>query len=269
MTKRILYDYHIHTDFSLDSDSKLLDVLNFAVLSGLKEISITNHIEPNPYDGIIADRNFEKHLNEIDSLQNQFKDKITVLKGAEITLFANNEKNHNDFINKYKDLDFVIGSSHSLNRKDLYSNFDFTQYEKNECYEIYLKEVLNCIPKNKFNVYGHLDFISRYSKYDDPIMYYKDFSDLIDEILKTLINNNKGLEINTSGIRYGINSFYPSKEILTRYKELGGEIVTVGSDSHTIHTLGKHFDMAYEYLKECGFDSVTTFRKMKPIQNKI
>ncbi len=269
MKNKILYDYHIHTNFSLDSDAKLKDIVEFAINKGLKEIAITNHIEPNVITGIIEDRNFANHLLEIESLQNEFKNEIKILKGAEATLYTNNEKNHNDFINKYSELDFIIGSPHSINRKDLHMYFDFTKYTKKECYEMYLREIISCIPNHNFNVYGHLDFISRYSNYENPFMLYKDFSDLIDEVLKLLIKHDKGLELNTSGIRYGIDSFYPSKEILTRYKQLGGEIITVGSDSHAFNTLGDHFDIAYNYLKDCGFNSITTFEKMKPEQIKI
>ncbi len=269
MKKHIKYDYHIHTQFSLDSKAKLIDVVNIAINKGLKEIAITNHIEPNYDNGTINDKNFREHLNEIDVLKNQLGDKIKILKGAEITLLPNNEKKFNTFIKKYEDLDFVIGSSHCINKKDLYFDFDFSSYTKKEAYEIYLNEVIQCIPNNNFCVYGHLDFVSRYSKYEDPLMQYDEFSSLIDTALKLLIKHNKGLEVNTSGIKYGINSFYPSVQILKRYNELGGKILTVGSDSHIANNVGSHFDIAYEYLKKCGFNSITTFEKMKPKQIKI
>ncbi len=266
---KILYDYHIHSNYSPDSCSKLEDVVNSAIIKGLKEIAITNHINPIMQTGVIYDKHFREHLNEIEKLQNIYGDIITILKGAEITLITDNEKEYSNFLEKYDDLDFIIGSSHSLQKMDLYADFDYSKYSKKDTYEMYLKEILQCIPKYNFSVYGHLDFISRYSGYNNPFIYYKDFEYLYDEILKALIKNKKGLEVNTSGLRYGINSFYPHKDILKRYKALGGTIITVGSDAHKYIDVSRDFDIAYDYLIDCGFDSITTFKKMKPIQVKI
>ncbi len=266
---KIIYDYHIHSDYSPDSTSHLEDVVKTAIKNNLKEIAITNHINPCMTTGVLYDAGFKEHLEEIEKIQNIYNNKITILKGAEITLITDNEKEYDNFLKKYKDLDFIIGSSHTLLKEDLYSSFDYTKYNKKNAYELYLTEVLQCIPKYNFSVYGHLDFISRYSGYEDPFMLYKDFSNLYDEIFKTLIKYNKGLEINTSGIRYGIDSLYPHKDILKRYRELGGEIITIGSDAHKLKDISCDFNIAYDYLKECGFDNITTFKKMKPSQIKF
>ena len=117
---------------------------------------------------------------------------------------------------------------------------------------------------DKFCVYGHIDFISRYGIYKDNSLKYRDYSDLIDEVLKTLINKNKGIEINTSGYRYKLNQTYPQYDILKRYKELGGEIITIGSDAHTPDYVGDHFEVAYEMLVKSGFKYITRFKNLKP-----
>lgn len=272
-TKKILFDYHIHTEFSPDSQSKMIDVIEYAISQGLKEIAITNHIEPleemYPYEL----KEYILYFEEIKNMRELYKSQINIKTGAEVSLVPNPgleiEKRYSEFLSIFNDIDFVIGSIHSLDHKDLYNDFDFSIYTKQEAYEKYLNDILTSISKYKYSVNGHLDFISRYSNYKDPFLRYEDFSDYFDEIFKAIIKNDKGLEINTSGIKYGIKDFYPHKDILKRYKELGGEIITVGSDAHRVIEVASHFDKVYDYLKDCGFNSITTFEKMKPIQIKI
>ena len=115
---------------------------------------------------------------------------------------------------------------------------------------------------DNFSVIGHLDLIKRYDKegiLDDSLVI-----EYIEDILKKLIKNNKGIEVNTSSIRYKINDLMPSRNILKLYKSLGGEIITIGSDSHSIEHLAEGFDEIITELKEIGFNKLCTFDKMKP-----
>ena len=118
----------------------------------------------------------------------------------------------------------------------------------------------------EISVYGHLDFINRYGKgvYEN----YKEFNyelhqDILDKILKKLISKNIGLEVNTSGFRYGLDNFHPHINILKRYKELGGKIITIGSDSHKAEDIMRNFDKVKRMLKELGFNSYCTFKNRK------
>jgi len=153
---------------------------------------------------------------------------------------------------------------------DFDSRYPFTNYNE------YIPVIMDFKEKYKnrinivyFNVYGHLDFVSRYGMYDNNSLEYKDYADLIDRILKELISRGKGIEVNTSGFRYGIDTTYPSLTILRRYKELGGEIITCGSDSHTVAGVGAYIDYAYELVKSAGFKYISTFKKQKPDFIKI
>ncbi len=268
-TNFIYYDYHIHTNLSLDSKALLEHIIEQAINLNLKEIAITDHVEPNELTGEIEDSTLYEHFDKINSFQDKYKDKIKILKGAEVTLYTDNEVQFNNFVERHKDIDFIIGSSHALDKKNLYYGYNYEEHNKKDIYEAYLNEILININKHNFSVYGHLDFISRYVHYDNPFLNYNEFKELLDEIFKALVRNNKGLEVNTSGLRYGIDCFYPSKELLKRYKELGGEIVTVGSDSHKASDVGRDFHRAYDYLKSCGFDYITTYEKLKPKMIKI
>ena len=139
-----------------------------------------------------------------------------------------------------------------------------TQKEFNERY---YNEILNFIKKYKdYSILGHLDVIRRYDKTYYP---FEKVKDIIAEILKIVIADGKGIEVNTSSFRYKIPDFMPSENILKLYKDLGGEIITVGSDSHDILHLGSNFDKAREELIKLGYKHFYTFDKMKPIVHDL
>jgi len=237
-----------------------------AIEKGINEIAITDHVdyhvsyEPPHYDDLISKFNIMKE---------KYKSKINMILGVEIGLENSLADTINEFINSYS-FDFIIGSSHSVCQKDLYFDNFFEGMNKKTAYTLYFTEMLKNINSiENFSVYGHIDFISRYGTYTDKILKYSDYSDIIDEILKTLISKNKGIEINTSGYRYKLNQTYPQYDILKRYKELGGEIITIGSDAHTPDYVADHFEVAYDMLKKADFKYISRFKKLNPFFEKI
>ncbi len=259
-------DYHIHTNYSSDSDSDMENMILSAIEKGINEIAITDHVdyhvsyEPPHYDDLIS---------KFKIMKEKYNSKINMILGVEIGLENSLADTINKFINSYS-FDFIIGSSHSVCGKDLYFDNFFDGMDKKTAYSLYFTEMLkNINTVEKFSVYGHIDFISRYGTYNDKTLKYYEYSDIIDEILKTLINKNKGIEINTSGYRYKLNQTYPQYDILKRYKELGGEIITIGSDAHTPDYVADHFEVAYEMLKKAGFKYISRFKKLNPVFEKI
>lgn len=95
------------------------------------------------------------------------------------------------------------------------------------------------------------------------------FKDILEQILKTAIYDGKGIEINTSCFRYNLPDLTPSTSILRLYKELGGEILTIGSDSHNTNQVAHKLDVAYDAVKDIGFKYICKFDKMKPKFIKI
>ncbi len=87
--------------------------------------------------------------------------------------------------------------------------------------------------------------------------------EVIDKILKKLIEKKIGIEINTSALRYGLRDFHPCRKILKRYRELGGEIITIGSDAHRALDIMRDFDKAKDVLRELGFEKYCVFTKRK------
>ena len=258
-----IIDYHTHTSFSSDSDAPMEEMIKSAIAKGCDEIALTDHVD---FDERYDFTDYNAYMPVINELAYKYKNEIKVTFGVEIGL----ESEWADKINKITEdfpFDFIIGSSHAVCTKDVY--FDQKEFfegkTKQEAYNIYWDEMLKNIHICKdFCVYGHLDFISRYGMYEDNSLKYADYADKIDAVLKALIERGKGIEINTSGFRYGINAAYPSLDILKRYKALGGEVVTIGSDAHFTKDVTDHSGYAYDMLFETGFKYITVFRERKP-----
>lgn len=264
----LIPDYHMHTDFSIDSDSPMESMIKSAIEKNIKEIAITDHVDFESYyiNNII---DYDNYLITFNNLKEKYNNKINIIFGVEIGLNLNYIDRIQTLTNSYP-FDFIIGSSHSVFNMDLYYDNFFENKTKEEAYNIYFTEMIKNITNIKnFCVYGHIDFISRYGIYEDNTLLYDDFKDNIDKVLKLLIENGKGIEINTSGFRYGINQTYPQFNILKKYKELGGEIITIGSDAHTPDYIGDHFNVAYDMLIEAGFKYITHFKNKKPIFEKL
>lgn len=261
-----IFDYHTHTYYSVDSEEKMENMIKSAISKGVYELAFTDHMD---YDDRYPVTNYDDYVVEFNSLKENYKDKINLLFGIEIGLDHRFKEDIKELTKKYP-FDFIIGSSHLVNGLDLYFDDFFQDKSKDESVEEYLLSVYKNIEYiDDFCVYGHLDFLTRYMPYEEKTMNYKDYSDLFDSILKLLIKKDKGLEINTSGFRYGIDICYPKIEILKRYKQLGGKIVTIGSDSHSVAYIANHFTDALELLKASGFDTITRFKNRTPYFEKI
>ena len=121
-------------------------------------------------------------------------------------------------------------------------------------YEEYFTEMLTDIGKfSDFDSLGHLDYVVRYGPNKNRDYSYKGYADLIDPILKALIEKGIALEANSAGYRKGLGEPNPCKDVLKRYRELGGELVTIGSDAHTTGSMCNDFPRLEAVLRECGF----------------
>lgn len=262
-------DYHLHTNFSTDSQESMELYCESAIKQGIKEIAVTDHVDLGVVNEYTSEQvvDYPNYAIEIKRLQEKYKDKVCLRKGLEFGVQL-------EYLDEYKeivrdnDLDFVIMSCHQIDNKEFWLN-DYqknkTPYECFEGYYKYLMELVRVFPD--FSVIGHLDLMKRYSTYTPSVD--DEHEAIIKELLQLIIDHNKGIEVNTSGIRYDLGSFHPSEKILRWYYELGGTIITVGSDAHILKDLGSGIDEALAMLKEIGFESVCTFEKMQPIFHKL
>jgi len=267
----MLFDYHLHSHFSADSEMTMDQLCQAAVSKGLDEIAVTDHHDIDYQDNTIEfliDK--EKYLKEIENMQQKYKGQLQLKKGIEMGLQPHILEESKQYL--AEDFDFIIGSFHTAEKKDLYNGDFFKNYSQWEAYIQYLKTVFEVVRKyDHYNVIGHLDIIRRYGdfKKQPDLMENKEAAVLIREILKEIIKKDRGLEVNTSGYRIDGENPLPSFEILKLYQQLGGEILTIGSDSHNIENITNKFNYTISQLKEIGFEYLTTFKNMKPEFHKI
>jgi histidinol-phosphatase (PHP family) len=133
----------------------------------------------------------------------------------------------------------------------------------------YFTELLSMVSTADIDIIAHFDLMKRYAYKEYGLYEFQDYREIIEQILKKAIDRNIGMEINTSGLRTGLKQTLPSIEVIQLYKELGGEILTIGSDSHTVDDVGANFSDAASLAKDCGFNYIYTFEKRKPIPVKI
>lgn len=257
-------DCHVHTNISHDGISSIDEYLKFAPLVGIDEITFTEHYDD--YTGLntnLKTLDIEKYKQEYLLRKNDSLVKTNF--GIEIGLQPDIVENIKKLTNNFQ-FDFIIGSSHITCKKDMAMDKSFFEgYTRKEAYLRYFKEVLENIRLyNEFDVYGHLDYVVRYGGYDSKIIEYSEFKEILDEILINLIKKDKGIEINTSGIRYGLNNPHPNINIIKRYKELGGKIITIGSDAHRIEHLAKDFDVAISILENVGIENIAIYHNRQP-----
>ena len=265
-----MYDSHIHSKFSTDSIMDAKEACQRAVDIGLDGIVFTDHIDIDYPD---FDESFYIDLNEhaafFEKLAADWQGRLKVLKGIEIGYQPHIIKEMNDIFNNHS-FDFVIGSVHIIEKTDPYTGKFYIGKSQHQAYTIYLEEILHCVNDfENFDVIGHIGYAARYGNYENKNMLYADYTDVMDKILKEAIHKGKGIEINTSGLRTDLKSTIPGYDVFKRYCELGGDIITIGSDSHEVQYLGYKFDEVIEQLKKIGFKYITHFEKRKPFYEKI
>ena len=262
-------DVHMHCGFSNDSETRPEDLVESAIAKGLSVICFTDHYDKDNLDwGDEAIFDVESYFQKMIELQEEYRDQIDIRIGAEIGMQPYLAEYYQDFMAQHP-FDFVIGSVHSVLEHDVALDF-FQKHSDPEGYKIYFEEMLQDVQKIKsYDVLGHLDYIVRYSNQGSKGFDLNDYMDIIEEILKQVIAHGKGIEMNMSGLKYGLGAPHPQPEIIKRYRELGGEIITVGADGHIPEHIAYDYHLADDILKSCGFKYYTEFKGRKPLFVKI
>lgn len=257
----ILADVHTHSSLSTDSDEPLYEMARSALSKGLKTLCITEHQDfdhPNTGDFML---DVPAYREEFTRVRGEFSDKLELLFGVELGLLDYAAPRLYEFA-KCAEFDFIIGSAHQVDDLDPYYPEYFDKMGDKNGIAHFFDTMLSSVKAfDDFDILGHLDYIVRYShakSYDPP-----DYREVIDEILKTVIAKGKGIEINTAGMR-SLGYPHPHPFVLKRYKELGGELITVGSDAHDRTRIASDFDKAEQALKAEGFKYYAVFRARKP-----
>ena len=284
-------DYHIHTEFSDDSREPMENQVRQAIEIGLEEICFTEHvdygvkkdwnegeIEWRGGDGVnyddsmkepLANADYPVYFDKIRRMREEVAGQIRIKSGLEFGIQTITIPQYERLWSRYADdLDFVLLSMHQVDNKEFW-NQEFqrgkTQKEYNEAY---YREILNVMRQFKhYSVLAHLDLIVRYDR--NGVYPFRELRDIVSEILRTAISDGKGIELNTSSWHYGLADTQPSRDILRLYRDLGGRIITIGSDGHTTKYLGDHIREAQQILRGIGFTEICTFERMVPVFHKL
>ena len=260
------FDYHTHTNHSHDSKTSMKTMIEQAIYIGLEEIAITDHIDFSfPDNAVISPWGIDANVKAIKSMQEKYADKIAIRVGTELNLRPDSaEACHN--IAESNDFDIIIGSVHELNNSTDFGHPELYQnHTKHKAYTIYFETVLEALKAcDSYDVLGHLDYVERYGIYQDNRLIYAEYRDIVDEILRHVVHNGKGIEINTSGLAYGLWRPHPQADIIYRYLQLGGEIITIGSDAHSPDRIGYGFDEAHRMLQDIGVKHICQFINRQP-----
>lgn len=256
-------DYHIHSVFSNDGFIEIDEACDKAVAEGFAEIAFADHYDPyteNP--DCIGEYDPKAQLAAVEAAREKYAGKLKILYAVELGQSHRYPENAAKIVKN--DYDYVLGAVHSIeNDLDLarikYTSSNFKAYMRTS-YE----HILEVAKLNLFDCLAHLDYPKRYMALHGLRVKPCDYMELIEEILKTVIANGKGIEVNCSGLRHRVNETLPNLEILKLYKSLGGEIITVGSDAHRYEHALLYIKETYEVMQAAGFDYITLFDKRIP-----
>lgn len=270
----ILADLHLHSSYSGDSDAPMEEMIKKAIASGLNTICFTEHIDIDyPLRDDMTENiftlNSDAFLYELLGYKNKYADKIEVLFGLECGMQPHLSRENAKIIKEHE-YDFILGSVHLCGGADPYYPDYWTGKEEEAVVRQYFEETYrNIRALGNFDSLAHLDYIIRYTKTMDKKYEYAKYQDILDKILEHLIDRDKALELNTGSLRKGMDQCNPCIDVIKRYKELGGEMITVGSDAHKPEDVATGLDKANEILADCGFKYYTVFSGRIPMFKKL
>ena len=239
-------DSHVHTKYSPDADidATFESYIKRAKEIGINEIYFTDHLDLDPGHPLFnTPINYDKYIPVFNEVKE--KTNFNMKLGIEIGYQSHTIEETMNLINQYP-FEYVILSIHYINKEDFYTKEFFDTRTKEEAYLTYFLTCLEAIENTpRFDTFGHLDYITRYSPYGDYD--YDKYKEIIDQILISLIEKGKNLEINTSGFSTE-NRTYPKQEVINRYLELGGNKLVLSSDSHRPNELGRGFSRVLKEL---------------------
>jgi len=282
---RKIIDCHTHTTFSPDGHSSPKEMCESAKRLGLSAYAITDHCECSTwfdeeyYDGIGARKSddpfvvydyksrFYNAVDNISKLKSEYNGKLNLISGIELGQPTQGWEGADEVAGN-KNLDFIIGSLHQIREHDDFAFLNYAYYTASEIESIlekYYAEMLEMVNWNKFDVLGHLTYPLRYIVGEQGVEVNNDrYDDMVFEIFKKLAYNGKGIEINTSGLRQKYGIPFPDIKYVKMFKDVGGEILSIGSDAHCTKDLGSGVDKGAEIAVSAGFRHLCYFKQRKP-----
>lgn len=262
-----LFDTHTHSNFSHDGVPPLETLVKAAIGRGLKYLAVTDHCDKDcvalPGFDWVRQIDLEGRKPEMTALKRKYADEIFLADSLEYGYAPEADAMYLEVQNSYP-TDYVINSVHLVEGVDVYFREFFEKRSKQRAYTAYLEAVRASVDAPyDYDAIGHLGYIARCATYADKKLIYSDFADLIDDILKAVIAKGKALEVNTSSKGTKCDLFHDTT-ILKRYRSLGGELITLGSDAHDPSRLCADFDEASAAILSAGFRYAFVYKNHKP-----
>lgn len=266
-TVKIRYDCHLHSNFSGDCDTPAERMIEKAVSLGMEGICFTEHLDidaPGDPEFFLLDT--DRYFSALLELREKWKNKLRVRIGVELGVQRHLLPDLTRYAASYP-FDFIICSQHYVDGGDPYDPSYFEGRSERECYERFFQvEYESLCHFSSFDTLGHMDYVVRYGPNKNRNYSYEKYREYLDPILRLLIQNGKCLEVNTGGLKHGLGEPNPCIGILKRYRELGGELITIGSDAHIPNHLAYAFPKAASLLRELGYRYYCVFQDRKPEQ---
>lgn len=261
-----MVDYHIHSELSCDSYLKPETVCERLIDLGFSQIAFTEHLDFDPADEGYGFYDYDAITEKVKELNSKYGDKLTIRKGVEVTYQKKREEEIREFFSD-KHYDFITGSVHLVDGFDISQNEGtrefFDRFSREEGFLLYFDVTYHLVNSAIFDILGHFEMLRRYALNYTYDYSYEQFKKYIDRILKIGIEKGIALEVNTSGLRQLPEDTYPRLQIVKRFLELGGEYISVGSDSHIPEHLGYQIEETMQKLDTIGVKTLTLFRARK------
>jgi histidinol-phosphatase (PHP family) len=257
-----VFDYHVHSQNSVDCNFPIQRQCEAAIAAGVTELAITDHMEQEKADPGWGYYRPDVYFRELDEAREEFAGRLTLLRGVEVDFNYRTAPLVEKFIEEYgAEYDFIIGSVHYGDGGEIIFPEYFASRSLDEVIVPYLDNVKMAVETGWFSTIGHIDLPKRYTpkthRTYDPLAYREH----LQPIFASMIANNIGFEINTSGLRQTPKTSMPGPAVVRWYSEAGGKMITTGTDSHAPQTIGAGLARTLDMLQLCGIDTVASFRK--------
>ncbi len=251
---RELVDYHVHSNYSCDGKSTILEMCQKAVELGIVEIGFSEHMDFEPKDSGFGFFNYERYSHEIKSAQKLFRYRLAIRKGVEIDYQHCFEDDIRVWLEN-KSFDFIIGSVHYVEHEYVDHRL-VARKDLKEVYQAYFDEVARSIESGLFNVVGHFDLIRQYVANSSSELRGFDYWERVKSILEGISGGKMYLEVNLKGWREGSKSMIPCSELVRFFIESGGKLISVGSDAHSTGEIGPGIRETLDFLADCNGNRV-------------
>ena len=253
-------DYHLHTRFAGDSQSEMDAVCARALARGLREIAFVDHHDFETFSPEFNRLRLQEYRAEIERCRSIYGKRLAIRCGVEIGEAHAFPAQARELLASF-DFDVVMGSLHFIGETATWNGQYFRRYTLEDGVRTYFAELARMVAESDFDILGHFDVVlfAIYHTFGLVRLDYTPYAEAVRSVLGTLVVRRKALEINTKSLRGRMGEPNPPLQVLRWYRELGGELLTLGSDAHEVESVGVGLELALAMAREAGFTHLASF----------